>query len=135
MERVPDAKGPHNMCDYFSSPLKPLDCCRASDGQLGKPERQQGTLKLLHTTAFSVQSKPILHTDIHSITSAIKDRPVTLVIRQKDQAAQQRSTSCFMADLDNANMTQHDIWTHHEVDIPCSATEKSSMLAVRHAEV
>ena len=106
--------------------------CRGYDGKLGRHAHHPGQLKLQETIVFSSgQSKPVLHTDIHSIQSTGQDPPVTLVLRLKDGAAKSRYTSCFMANNDNAMVAKYICWTDRKEDRPCTESEKSSMLMVR----
>ena len=105
-------------------------CCRDHNGKLGKPEHRRGNLKLSSTTAFLAgQSKCTLYTDIHSIISSSQDVPVTLVIQQKDPAAKNRRTSCFVPGSDVTPMA--DMWADLKEDRPCSEEERFSMLQAR----
>ena len=98
--------------------------CREHDGKLGKPSIQPGCLLLLETTSFPAgYAKFTDHTEIHSIRSAPKTTPVTLVIRQKDTAAKRRNTTCFMINNDTTAAYRCE-------DRPCLEPEKLSMLLV-----
>ncbi len=98
--------------------------CRGHDGKLGQPSIQPGRLLLLETMSFSTgQAKLTDHEVIHSIRTTCETTPVTLVIRQKDTAANRRNTSCFMVDNDTTAAYRCE-------DRPCSESERLSMLLV-----
>ena len=105
--------------------------CRQFDGKLGSPFRCQGQLKVLHETTFSAgQCKPVLHAELHSISSDTTDVPVTLAVRHKDSAAKARVTTCYMDAGDSAHDLCHALLTGPEEDRPASEAEKSEMREV-----
>lgn len=94
-------------------------------------------MKVLDKTVFSAgQSKPILYTDLHSITSFTHDKPVTLVVRHKDKAARGRATTCYMVSCDDGGeqVLSHALSTSRDQDRPASEVEKAEMLEVGASE-
>lgn len=107
--------------------------CRQPDGKLGSPLWQPGMLKVVKEVVFSAgQCKPILHAELHSISSFTHDQPVTLVIRHKDEAARGRVTTCYMVSCDGRGKHDlcHALSTSPDQDRPATEVEKSDMLEV-----
>ncbi len=118
-------------CLIAFSSLRTSTANRGFDGKLGRPEKQKGHLTLTQTELFTAgQSKPVLHSDIPSVTCNREDKPVTLVIRHKDQAAKGRVTSCYMPDAGDEDKIA--MWTERQEDRPCLDIERSSMLVVNN---
>lgn len=124
--------GHHFWLAFFKLPCCGV-ACRDSSGKLGRPVSTQGNVKLLQTKVFTAgQSKPCLHTDIHSIRCNHGDAPVTLVIRHKGQVAKGRLATFYLFDAETGNEggSSGGMWSQWQDDRPCSYTEKSSMLKV-----
>lgn len=109
--------------------------CRQPDGKLGSPVWQPGTMKVLQEAVFSAgQCKPVFHTELHSISSITNDKPVTLVVRHKDEAARGRVTTCYLVSCDGGGKhdLSHALSNSPDQDRAATEVEKSDMLQVQH---